>query len=826
MQLNLRTGGRLALGFCAIVILMVVTVGGVLPLVHDSVRRVRLGDELRAPAALTALRLSSSTVSSANALRGYVITRDPAMRHEWDRQWRRVEKLGAAMNGLAPGLSSPESRAAWRELSAILPRLKAAQAATIEAADQGDVAAVEKVFTSEVLPLFQRSQTLLVGQSGDAGLAGRQGELLSSELQITRRKMQWVEAQIVSSLAALVVLASLAGWLTTRSITRPLKQLNGVLRQMAKGRFDVEVSGADRVDEIGDIARSAEVFRADGIERRRLEAQAAEFHRHLEDKLREVEAAFEASGREQRLVVEAAALADIRAALERSERAEHSLHVAVEIANLHVYEVDFVQRSLTNLGGPDSFLGRGLSFEVFARDPFSVIHPLDRDAAIIAWQAHDELGRPFNIECRLYREDGQEIWVRSAASLKRDANGRPLRLIGALQDITSRKLAELDLIAARDAARAANEAKSSFLAAMSHEIRTPLNGILGMGTVLSKEDLTERQQGQVKIILQSGAILLSLLDDLLDISKIEAGKLSLEAGEVDLAEIVRSAQAGLTVLAAERDVTVSAVISPDAEGLFGGDPMRVRQIVNNLCSNALKFTNEGQIAIEVSSRDEQLLLSVRDTGIGIAASKVGELFQKFTQADPSITRKFGGTGLGLAISQELARLMGGEITLESEEGVGSTFTVRLPLTRLVDRRPAASRSDVGNDVELEAADALRILIAEDNPVNRVVIQAILEQAGVSPVVVNDGREAVEAWRSGLWDLILMDVQMPVMDGITATRLIREEEVGRDGPPTPILALTANVMTHQQDAYREAGMDGTVAKPIDPAKLLGAMHSVL
>lgn len=826
MQLNLRTGGRLALGFCAIVVLMVVTVGGVLPLVHDSVRRVRLGDELQAPAALTALRLSSATVSSANALRGYIITRDPSMRREWARQWARIGKLSVAMDGFAPELTSPENRAAWRELEEILPRLQAAQAATIDAADHGDAASVDKKFTTDVLPLFRRSQALLVGQSGDAGLAGRQGDLLSSDLQTTRRTMQWVEVQIVLSLSALVVLAGLAGWLTTRSITRPLKRLNEVLRQLAKGRFDVEVSGADRVDEIGDIARSAVIFREGGIERLRLEAEAAEFHKHLEDKLKEVEAAFEASGREQRLVVEAAALADIRAALERSERAEHSLHVAVEIANLHVYEVDFVQRSLTNLGGPNSLLGRGVTFEVFAREPFALIHPDDRDAAVAAWQAHEEFGRPFNIECRLFREDGEEVWVRSAASLKRGANGRPLRLIGALQDITHHKLAELDLIGARDAARAANEAKSSFLAAMSHEIRTPLNGILGMGTVLSKEDLSERQQGQVKIILQSGGVLLSLLDDLLDISKIEAGKLTLESGEVDLGEIVRSAQAGLTVLAAEKDVAVTCQISPEAEGRFRGDPIRVRQIVNNLCSNALKFTEEGKITLEVANDDGQLRLVVGDTGIGISAAKAGELFQKFTQADPSITRKFGGTGLGLAISQELARLMGGEITLESQEGVGSTFTVRLPLARL--ERPGAEvvQSNPGDDVELEAADALRVLIAEDNPVNRIVVQAILEQAGVTPVVVNDGKEAVEAWRTGLWDLILMDVQMPVMDGITATRLIREEEVGRNGPPTPILALTANVMTHQKDAYREAGMDGAVAKPIDPAQLLAAMHSVL
>ncbi|MDO9246801.1 MAG: ATP-binding protein [Phenylobacterium sp.] len=826
MRLNLRTGGRLALGFCAIVVLMVVAVGGVLPLVHDSVHRVSRGDEIRAPTALAALRLSSATVSSANALRGYIITHDPSMRRDWARQWDRIDKLSASMNGLAPGLPSPESRAAWRELSAILPKLKAAQAASFEAADRGNTAAVERGFKTDVLPLFRRSQALLVGQTGDAGLAGSQGALLSSDLQTTRRQMQRVEVQIALSLAALVVLAGLAGWLTTRSITRPLKRLNDILRQMARGQFDVEISGADRVDEIGDIARAAERFREEGIERRRLEAQAAEFQQHLEDRLKEMEAAFEASGREQRLVVEAAAFADIRAALERSERAEQSLHVAVEIANLHVYEVDYAQRTLTKLGAADSFLGQGQTYQAFARDPFALIHPLDREAAIAAWQAHEELGSPFNIECRIHREDGLEVWVRSAASLKRDAAGKPVRLIGALQEITHRKLAEFDLISARDAARAANEAKSSFLAAMSHEIRTPLNGILGMGKVLSKEPLSDRQQGHVQIILQSGAILLSLLDDLLDISKIEAGKLTLEAGEVDLAEIVRSAQASLTVLAAEKDVAVSCFVSPEAEGRFRGDSTRVRQIVNNLCSNALKFTDQGQITLEVSNADGQLRLVVRDTGIGISAAKLGELFQKFTQADPSITRKFGGTGLGLAISQELARLMGGEITLESEEGAGSTFTARLPLARLEGRETAAPGAERLDDIELAAADDLRILVAEDNPVNRIVIQAILEQAGVTPVVVTDGQEAVEAWRTGTWDLILMDVQMPVMDGITATRLIRQEEGGRTGAPTPILALTANVMTHQQDAYREAGMDGAVAKPIDPAKLFAAMDAVL
>ena len=346
-----------------------------------------------------------------------------------------------------------------------------------------------------------------------------------------------------------------------------------------------------------------------------------------------------------------------------------------------------------------------------------------------------------------------------------------------------------------------------------------------MGQVLAKEDLTERQHGQVKVILQSGEMLLSLLNDLLDISKIEAGKLTIEEGEVDLAEIARSAFANLLAMAAERDIAVTLEIAPEAEGIFKGDPTRVRQIVNNLASNALKFTTEGQVALAVSNPDGQLRFAVRDTGIGISAGKIGELFQKFTQADPSITRRFGGTGLGLAISRELARLMGGDITVESEEGVGSTFTARLPLPRLEGQRQASAQA-AANEAEFDDPGALRILVAEDNPVNQIVIQTMLQQAGLNPVVVNDGQEAVDAWRTANWDLILMDAQMPVMDGLTAARVIRQEEAGRGGARTPILALTANVMAHHLASYRQAGMDGLVGKPIDAAKLLIAMEAAL
>ena len=537
-----------------------------------------------------------------------------------------------------------------------------------------------------------------------------------------------------------------------------------------------------------------------------------------------VAAYLEASER-ARAQAEAAAFVEVQAALERTKRSELRLELALEIADVHVYEMDYVRRELIKAGAEDTFFTESKTYEDLFRDIYATIDPRDRPGVEEAWRRHIDDGAPYHPEFRVIRADDKEVWTSGANLLVSDPDGRPLRLIGALQNITDRKASEAALRQAKDDAETANLAKSTFLATMSHEIRTPLNGILGMGQVLAKEDLTERQHGQVKVILQSGEMLLSLLNDLLDISKIEAGKLTIEEGEVDLAAISRSSLATLSAMAAEKEVAVTLEVAPEAEGIFQGDPTRVRQIVNNLTSNALKFTSEGQVALTVSNPDGQLRIAVRDTGIGISETQIGELFQKFTQADPSITRRFGGTGLGLAISRELARLMGGDVSVESEEGVGSTFTARLPLARLEGPRSAAQEAET-DEADFADAGALRILVAEDNPVNQIVIQTILQQAGLNPVVVNDGEEAVSAWRTANWDLILMDAQMPVMDGLTATQTIRQEEAGQGGPRTPILALTANVMAHHLLAYRQAGMDGLVAKPIDAAKLLLAMEAAL
>jgi methyl-accepting chemotaxis protein len=307
MRLNLRTGARLALGFSAIVVVMAIALGSVMPLIQDSVRRVRLAGDIRAPAAMASLRLSVASVSSANALRGYIITQDPAMRALWSGQWERIDQLTLEMNGLASKFTSAENKAAWLELSEALPKLKAAQASVFQVADSGDTVAAGEALKAQVLPVFNQTQTLLVGDKGDGGLAGRQSALLSSDLSATVGHMRRTELQILLSLAGLVVLAGVIGWLTTRAIAGPLTQLNSALLEMASGRFDAQVAGTDRADEIGDIARSAEVFRENGIERGKLETEAAAFQQNLDQKLKETEHAFETAGRAQKSVVDALA---------------------------------------------------------------------------------------------------------------------------------------------------------------------------------------------------------------------------------------------------------------------------------------------------------------------------------------------------------------------------------------------------------------------------------------------------------------------------------------------------------------------------------------
>jgi two-component system, sensor histidine kinase len=396
-----------------------------------------------------------------------------------------------------------------------------------------------------------------------------------------------------------------------------------------------------------------------------------------------------------------------------------------------------------------------------------------------------------------------------------------------------------ELVEARDEAQAANLAKSQFLANMSHEIRTPLNGVLAMAQILARSPLETAQREQVEVIHQSGETLLALLNDILDVSKIEAGKLELEMAAFSTDALAESAVASFAAVAQRKRLSLTLEIAADGGGVRVGDAGRLRQILNNLLSNALKFTEAGGVSLHVAGEGpggaDGLRLTVRDSGIGIAPEKQSLLFQKFTQLDASTTRRFGGTGLGLAICRELAELMGGRILVDSVPGVGSTFEVLLPAPRSAQLQEAAPEAAAIPAVETAAAPAeaedveapppLRVLAAEDNATNQLVLSTVMQMFGVELSLVEDGQQAVDAWRTGGFDLILMDIQMPRMDGVAATRLIRSEEARENRPRTPILALSANALTHQVESYLAAGMDGHVAKPIELAKLQAALEQV-
>ncbi len=387
-----------------------------------------------------------------------------------------------------------------------------------------------------------------------------------------------------------------------------------------------------------------------------------------------------------------------------------------------------------------------------------------------------------------------------------------------------------ELVSARDAAEAANVLKSQFLANMSHEIRTPLNGVLAMAQIIALGDLTQIQRERVEVIRRSGEDLLTVLNDVLDLSKIEAGKMEIDTGQVDAEAIGRHVQSTYGALAAVKpDLDFSLEVRAAARGVRRGDSGRIGQILNNLVSNALKFTARGQVRVVIDGFGEDgrdgLRFTISDTGIGIAADKLPLLFQKFSQADGSNTRQFGGTGLGLAISRELANLMRGGIEVESVEGRGSTFTVTLPLARIAESAAADPAVPVAESQETDERN-LRVLAAEDIPTNQLVLRTIMETFGVDLEVVDNGRLAVEAWRDGDFDIVLMDIQMPEMDGMAATRAIRAAEAALGRPRTPIIAVSANAMAHQVKEYMEVGMDGHVAKPIELTKLHAAIEGAM
>jgi PAS domain S-box-containing protein len=517
-------------------------------------------------------------------------------------------------------------------------------------------------------------------------------------------------------------------------------------------------------------------------------------------------------------------VSELKAALDSAERSEERLNLALALSEVHVWELDYARRELLKAGAEDTFFESPQTFEGLHRDLYVTIDPRDQTMVKEAWRQHVEEGAPYRPQYRVARGDGKEVWAEGVVRVFADDKERPRRMVGAIRNITAAKQSEQRLMQAIAAAEAANNAKSQFLATMSHEIRTPLNGVLGMAQAMEADELSGVQRARLGVIQESGQSLLAILNDVLDISKIEAGKLEIEAADFDLEDIAASARHAFAALAETKGLALTLAIAPGAAGVYRGDATRVRQILYNLISNAVKFTERGAVNVQVARRGGRVRFCISDSGIGIARDDLQRLFQKFEQADASTTRRYGGSGLGLAICRQLAELMGGRIRARSTAGLGATFVVSLPLERLGDAGALAQAASSAAAPD-KAAD-LRILAAEDNEINRLVLQTLLAQAGLAPTIVADGAAALAAWESGQWDVILMDVQMPRMDGPTATREIRRREAELGRQRTPIIALTANAMAHQVDDYLAAGMDDFIAKPIEVSALFAALERVL
>ena len=456
---------------------------------------------------------------------------------------------------------------------------------------------------------------------------------------------------------------------------------------------------------------------------------------------------------------------------------------------------------------------------------YKIMHPDDLVLAQEILKSHFEKNTPYLYKLRFMHKEGHVIWIMCRGFALRDENGNPYRMLGSYIDVTDAKITEETLTKAKEAAEEAGKSKETFLANMSHEIRTPLNGIIGMANLLNKTELTDSQSEYLHAIKYSADNLLVIINDVLDLAKIEAGKLTLESIDFDLTEITHNALKSLTYKADDKGIQLVGNL-PATIFYVNGDPYRLTQILTNLLNNAIKFTVNGNVELSVNAKivkdKVEVLFWVKDTGIGIHRHKIDTIFNSFTQAQSDTTRKFGGTGLGLAICKNLVEMQGGKIEVASEYGKGSVFTFSLTYNiGKLENQPKILEDEV---VEFQKMEHVKILLAEDNEINQFLACELLKSWGMEVDTAKNGLEAIDKWLKNEYDLILMDIQMPELGGVEATVEIRNRKLPKSN--IPIIALTANALKGQKERFIGFGMNDYLSKPFNEAELYSKILSLL
>jgi PAS domain S-box-containing protein len=517
---------------------------------------------------------------------------------------------------------------------------------------------------------------------------------------------------------------------------------------------------------------------------------------------------------------------------------EERLRLAVESAKLGTWDFDPVAGKLNWSERCKAVFGLSADAHVDYQTFLDRVHPDDRQRIHeVVQQALDPCGNgEYIAEYRSRWQDGTERWISAMGQAFFEfANGRrsTVRFIGTVLDVTERKRAEEELRRAKEAAEAATSAKGQFLANMSHELRTPMTGVLGMLDLALAGNLEAEQREFISAAHTSARSLVRILNDILDLTKIEAGKLSIEEKPFSLRKCVKHTLNILLPVAKNKGLDLDFTVADDVPEILIGDQTRLNQVLTNLAGNAVKFTEKGKVELRVTaggSRPDgrrEVTFTVADTGIGIPADKKHLLFRSFSQVDESHSRSYGGTGLGLVISKEIAERMGGTISFTSEEGKGSTFSCTIPLGKAESEGAisAAGKTATAGDATREEITKPRLLVAEDEQTILRVLRLMLERANYEVDFAEDGQQVVDKWENGKYDLVLMDVQMPRMNGFVATGAIREIERTRGGH-TPIVAMTAHALKEDEERCLDAGMDAYISKPIDFKKSLQVIGDIL